>query len=158
METRQTLPQGTSFCSFLSTYLHLCAPCGEQYVYFPNDSFYYSTKMLNLSGKTYIEYVRVSKRVQFNELFSRGTVEISKFPPILLCYLFCDMKYAVTSQSQEMKILPLSFSLVYIRHSPKISSPNNAIFSIVLRLRGYKCPPGILQHTNQTVRKKENIR
>lgn len=41
---------------------------------------------------------------------------MSKFPPVLLCYLFRDMKYAVTTQPQEMKnFLPLSFSVVDIR-------------------------------------------
>ena len=57
------------------------------------------------------------------KLFSRGTVETSKFPPVFQCYLFCDMKYAVTSHPQEMNIsLPLSFSAVYIRHLPNLSA------------------------------------
>lgn len=64
--------------------------------------------MLKLSGKkTYAEYVHVSQRVQFSELFSRGTVEMSKFPPVLVCYLLRDMKYAVTSQPQEIEIFCL---------------------------------------------------
>lgn len=59
--------------------------------------------------------MHVSKRVQFSELFSRGTVETSKFSPVLLCYLFYNMKYTVTSRPWEIKIyLPLSFSVVYI--------------------------------------------